>query len=68
MEITIDIVWFLGFLGVGVIAGYLTFKWKLHQIRTFIDDLDNAVMDDEVTEEEFGILWRSFRNLFSKKK
>ena len=42
---------------------YLYFKRKLSQIRVFIDALDDALYDDNITEEEFRRIWKSLKEL-----
>jgi hypothetical protein len=45
---------------------YALFKRKLHTIREFIDELDNDLYDDKVTEEEYRALWEKFKAIFNK--
>ena len=55
----------IAFMGVSVLlllAGYygsyyLIFKKKLSEFRACIDTVDDALKDNNVSEEEFGLAW-----------
>jgi len=40
-------------------------KSKIKQLRVFFTDIDDALYDDKVTEEEFRKIFESGRNLLS---
>jgi hypothetical protein len=42
------------------LAAWKTFKEKLSQIRKFVDTLDDALYDNEVTEKEYQQIWEKF--------
>jgi hypothetical protein len=51
-------------LGIAVAGGYfLGAKRKIHQVRVLLDEVDDAIQDDRVTEEEFRRIWNRTRNL-----
>ncbi|MCK5612419.1 hypothetical protein KAR91_61675 [Candidatus Pacearchaeota archaeon] len=67
MEIDIQaIIVLLAFFGIGIGTSYAVFKAKLHQIRTFLDTVDDAVYDDDITEEEFRRSFEAFKKLVGK--
>jgi len=39
------------------------FKAKLKAIREFIDELDDALYDDKISEEEYRKLWEKFKKI-----
>ena len=47
------------------LATYIVFKHKLRAFRELIDELDDALYDNKVTEEEFRRLWEKFKALIS---
>lgn len=50
---------------IGIYA-YYAFKRKLHDLRQFIDVLDDALHDDSISEEEFRTLWSRFKRMIQK--
>ncbi|MEM2697957.1 MAG: hypothetical protein QXF17_01410 [Ignisphaera sp.] len=44
---------------------YFYFKSKLHAFRKFVDELDDALYDDKISEDEFRSLWERFKALIS---
>lgn len=66
MEIADIITYVIGIViaaGGVALAKYVYFKRKLHVIRELIDELDNALYDDKITEEEYRQLWQRFKAL-----
>ncbi len=49
-------------------AAYARFKAKLKQIREFIDTLDDALYDNEISEKEYRGVWESFKAIFEPKE
>lgn len=47
---------------------YFRAKGKISTIRSFIDDLDDALRDDQVSEEEYRKLWDRFSAIARPKK
>lgn len=45
---------------------YATSRKKLHEIRSLVDDVDEAVQDDKVTEQEFRKIWNDAREVIKK--
>lgn len=41
------------------------FKTKLHSFRNFVDIVDAALEDDQITEEEFRKIWESGKKIIS---
>ena len=70
IEILINLAPTIITVGIGILAGaggyYLIAKNKLHQFRHFIDSIDNAVIDDAVTEEEFREVYDTAKELIRK--
>lgn len=60
IEALVELLLALGFIGGGVGIGYAVFKRKLSQVRRLVDELDDALRDDKVTDEEFKRLWEAF--------
>lgn len=58
--VEVDIIWLLGFVP-AALAGYVVFKYRLHQARKLVDALDDAVYDDKVTEDEFLRIYEAIR-------
>jgi len=61
----------LAALGVAVLIGvggtyFLVFKKKLKQFRRFIDNVDDALYDNTVTEEEFRKIYEAGKALINK--
>jgi hypothetical protein len=48
-----------------IILGGLWLRGKscLKAIRTFVDDLDNAMTDNAITEDEWNLMWADFKNV-----
>jgi oligoendopeptidase F len=44
------------------------FKSKLHDVRQFIDTLDDALYDDKVTEQEYRAIWELFQKIVNNKE
>jgi len=42
------------------LAAWNRFKGKLSQIRKLVDDLDDALYDDKLSEEEYRKIWEYF--------
>ena len=49
-------------------AKYLAFKKRLRAFRQFIDELDGALEDDSVSDEEYRRLWGRFKDFLDAKK
>ena len=62
--VEIDLQFYLGLIG-GGLAAYAVFKYRLHQVRVAIDAVDDAVVDDKVTEDEFRKIWDAFKTIIS---
>lgn len=45
------------------VATWYRFKRKIKALREFIVELDEAIKDDKVTEEEFRRIWQRFKDL-----
>ena len=41
-------------------------KNKLNRVRKLLDDVDDAVRDDRITEDEFRKIWSSFAAVVSE--
>ncbi len=41
-------------------------KNKLNRVRKLLDDMDDAVRDDNITEDEFRKIWTDFAEVVSK--
>ena len=41
-------------------------KNKLNQVRKLLDDVDDAVKDDKITEDEFRKIWTGFAAVVSE--
>ena len=70
MEIE-TIISFVVNLGVPILIGvagsyFLLFKKKIKEMRNFIVDIDDAVTDDKVTEEEFQKIYADAKALIQK--
>ena len=51
---------------IGIIGGRFGFaKSKVKELRTFFTDIDEALYDDKISEEEFRKIFESGRNLLS---
>ncbi len=56
---------------VTVAAVLLGMRWqlaknKLNKIRKLLDDVDDAVRDDKITEDEFRKIWTDFAAMVSQ--
>lgn len=56
----------LGILFVFAGAYALKFKAKLSSIRTFFDTLDDAMIDDRISENEWNDIYKIFKKVVSK--
>lgn len=50
-------------LGIGLSRDWLKVKRIIKAVRVFVDDVDDAVYDDKVTETEFRKSFDSARNV-----
>jgi len=48
---------------ISALTAYKKFKSKLNQIRHLIDSVDDAIYDDEISEDEFRFVWSKFLNV-----
>jgi hypothetical protein len=56
--------WTIITLAIAVAGGYfLGAKRKIHQVRELLDEMDDAIQDDRVTEEEFRKIWGKVRDV-----
>jgi len=62
----ISLLQLLGLLGAEALGGYAIFRLRLHQIRKVIDELDDALLDDKVTENELKRIWTALKGLFGR--
>ena len=51
---------------VGALAMWVKGKQGLHSIRDLVDEVDNAVKDDKVSEDEFRKIWDKAKGVFGK--
>ena len=58
-ELITAIIAIVSAIGVSLVA-WNSFKEKLSQIRKFVDTLDDALYDNEVTEKEYQQIWENF--------
>jgi hypothetical protein len=58
-NLLIQIAPFLVTFAIGLIGGWAVVKKKITSFRKLIDDVDDAVRDDSVTESEFRKIWNS---------
>lgn len=56
---------FLSLIGGLIIAvkKWFNVKEKIHQIKILIGSVDDALNDDKITENEFRIIFRNYRDL-----
>ena len=62
----ISLLQLLGLLGAEALGFYALFRYRLHQARVLIDELDDALQDDKVTENELNRIWKAVKGLFGK--
>lgn len=44
---------------------FVTSKLKISQFRKLVDSVDDAIKDNNVSEEEFNGVWRNFKALIN---
>ncbi len=57
----------LSYVGLGL-GGYWLYRRKLHQVRLLVDDIDDALQDDKLSEEEFRKVFADLRAFFPTKR
>lgn len=62
----ISLLQLLGLLGAEALGIYGILRLRLHQIRKLIDELDDALLDDKVTENELNRIWAAVKKLFGR--
>ena len=61
----VDLIWALGFVA-GAVAAYLVVKARIRQFRQLVDIVDDALVDDKVSEAEFRAIFAAFKRLIGK--
>ena len=63
--VEVDLIWALGFVA-GAVATYLVVKARIRQFRQLVDIVDDALVDDKVSEAEFRAIFDAFKRLIGK--
>ena len=63
--VEVDLQFLLGLVS-GGIATYLIVKYRLRQVRVLLDEVDDALKDDKVSEEEFRAIFAAVKAFFGK--
>lgn len=66
-ELVTAVIAIVSAIGVSLVV-WNKFKYKLGEIRKFIDTLDDALYDNKVTEKEYQEIWESFKTIIEPKK